>query len=281
MNSQQKEDTHVIIVIGMAAAGKSATVKALKRLNPYTINLDPAVLDTPYTCNIDIRDTIDYMKLMEDYSLGPNGAIMTSLNLLCTKFHDIIALIDKRNPKYVVVDTPGQIEAFTWSASGQIIMETLASKFPVSIVYVVDSVKCDNPVSFMSNLVYACSIMYKSQLPFVLFFNKSDQTDTSRLISWMRDYDNFMEHLMKYENDGNYATDLARSMALMLEDFYKVLNVACGSALNNDLDNLLDKLEESKNSFEEYRKMRIQADKHRKERKTHELSVKLEGLDLK
>lgn len=36
---------------------------------------------------------------------------------------------------YVFIDTPGQIEVFTWSASGQIITETLASAFPtVSIV---------------------------------------------------------------------------------------------------------------------------------------------------
>lgn len=31
---------------------------------------------------------------------------------------------------YVFIDTPGQIEVFTWSASGQIITETLASSFP-------------------------------------------------------------------------------------------------------------------------------------------------------
>lgn len=38
--------------------------------------------------------------------------------------------------RYVFIDTPGQIEVFTWSASGQIITETLASAFPtVSIVY--------------------------------------------------------------------------------------------------------------------------------------------------
>lgn len=32
--------------------------------------------------------------------------------------------------KRVFFDTPGQIEVFTWSASGMIITETLALKFP-------------------------------------------------------------------------------------------------------------------------------------------------------
>lgn len=34
----------------------------------------------------------------------------------------------------VLLDTPGQIEIFTWSASGQIVTELLASSFPTAIV---------------------------------------------------------------------------------------------------------------------------------------------------
>lgn len=61
------------------------------------------------------------------YSLGPNGAIVTSLNLFSTKFDQIINLIEKRSKecKYAIFDTPGQIEVFTWSASGSIITESL------------------------------------------------------------------------------------------------------------------------------------------------------------
>ena len=47
------------------------------------------------------------------------------------------------------MDTPGQIEVFTWSASGQIIMETLASSFPTVLVYVIDTPRCVSPVTFM------------------------------------------------------------------------------------------------------------------------------------
>lgn len=54
---------------------------------PYLINLDPAVLELPYPVNIDIRDTIKYKAVMKEYELGPNGAIMTCLNLLCTRFN--------------------------------------------------------------------------------------------------------------------------------------------------------------------------------------------------
>ena len=45
--------------------------------------------------------------------------------------------------KHVLIDTPGQIEVFTWSASGSIITETLASTFPTCVVYVMDTPRCD------------------------------------------------------------------------------------------------------------------------------------------
>lgn len=111
---------------------------------------------------------------MKQYRLGPNGAIVTTLNLFSTKFDKVIELIDKGSDKheYVIIDTPGQIEVFTWSASGSIITEALASQFPTIVVYVMDAVRSHNPVTFMSNMLYACSILYKTKLPFVVVMNK-------------------------------------------------------------------------------------------------------------
>ena len=79
------------------------------------------------------------------------------------------------------------------SASGQIITESLASSFPTVIVYVVDTVRCRNAVTFMSNMLYACSILYKLKLPLVLAFNKTDAQDCSFAMEWMSDLDAFTE----------------------------------------------------------------------------------------
>ena len=94
--------------------------------------------------------------------------------MFSTKFEQVIDLVKKRSAEceYVLFDTPGQIEVFTWSASGSIITETLASLFPTIIVYVMDTSRNVNPVTFMSNMLYACSILYKSKLPFVIVMNK-------------------------------------------------------------------------------------------------------------
>ena len=70
---------------------------------PYIINLDPAVHELSYPANIDIRDTVKYKEVMKQYNLGPNGGIMTSLNLFATKFDQVLDLLDKRSSDYKYV----------------------------------------------------------------------------------------------------------------------------------------------------------------------------------
>lgn len=41
-----------------------------------------------------------------------------------------------------------------------------------TLVYVVDTPRTSNPTTFMSNMLYACSVLYKSRLPLVLALNK-------------------------------------------------------------------------------------------------------------
>jgi hypothetical protein len=60
-----------------------------KGIPTYLMNLDPAVTKTHYEANIDIRDTVNYKAVMRDYHLGPNGAILTALNLFATNFHQV------------------------------------------------------------------------------------------------------------------------------------------------------------------------------------------------
>lgn len=68
----------------------------------------------------------------------------------------VIGLCEKKRdpqPRHVVADTPGQIEIFTWSASGAIITEAFASSFPTMVAFVVDTPRCASPQVFMSNML--------------------------------------------------------------------------------------------------------------------------------
>ena len=77
----------VIIVVGMAGTGKTTFVQRLishlsaKGKKTYNINLDPAVLEVKFPAHIDIRDSVKFKGIMKSYKLGPNGAILTCLNL--------------------------------------------------------------------------------------------------------------------------------------------------------------------------------------------------------
>lgn len=108
---------------------------------------------------------------MKEYKLGPNGAILTSCNLFATRFDQVMKLVEKpREPPLdtVLVDTAGQIEIFTWSASGNIVTDVFASSMPTVVVYVVDTPRTANPQTFMSNMMQACSILYKTRLPLIV-----------------------------------------------------------------------------------------------------------------
>lgn len=273
-----------IIVIGMAGSGKSTFTASLHKhlaeqavivndLNndearlqgparsssctaPYMVNLDPAVGSLGYDPNVDIRDTVDYARVMEQYNLGPNGGILTALNLFTTKFDQVLGILEKRalEVDHIVLDTPGQIEIFTWSASGSIITDALASSMPTCVAYIIDTPRTTAPATFMSNMLYACSILYKTKLPFILVFNKTDAQPHDFALDWMQDFEKFQEALRAgnatdpantinlkgvsqhgfntdAEGGQGYMNSLMNSMSLVLDEFYKNLKVSASVAL--------------------------------------------------
>ena len=84
-----------IFVSGTAGSGKSLLTS---KLNEYyttngsfaaILNLDPGVDTIPYTCDIDVRDYVDYVSIMQQYELGPNGAMVMANDLIASKIDDI------------------------------------------------------------------------------------------------------------------------------------------------------------------------------------------------
>jgi len=271
------------IVIGMAGSGKTTLTHRLHtelyERNPaasYFINLDPAVRSVPFGANIDIRDTVNYKEVMSQYNLGPNGGILTSLNLFATRFDQVMSYVEKKKEvEHIMIDTPGQIEIFTWSASGAIITETLASTFPTVILYVVDTSRCTSPTTFMSNMLYAVSVVYKTKLPMVICFNKNDVINADFAQEWMTDCEKFQEAL---EAEKTYLSSLTHSMSLVLDEFYQTLHSVSISAMTGDgIDDLLVAIDAA--SEEYYKAYRPELDKRIAERKDAEEVRQAEQLN--
>lgn len=305
-----------IVCVGMAGSGKTTFMQRInahlhgKKDPPYVINLDPAVLNVPFDSNIDIRDSVNYKEVMKQYNLGPNGGILTSLNLFATKVDQILGLLEKRtqpdpaNParkpiNNILVDTPGQIEVFVWSASGTILLESLASSFPTVIAYIIDTPRTSSTSTFMSNMLYACSILYKTKLPMILVFNKTDVKDASFAKEWMTDFEAFQAALQDDENSNafggteggegggsGYMGSLLNSMSLMLEEFYAHLSVVgvssmTGVGVDDFFKAVAEKAEEFKRDYQpELEKKRKERDDAKRATREKELDKMMKGMSM-
>ena len=128
----------------------------------------------------------------------------------------------------------------------------------------------------MSNMLYACSILYKTKLPMILVFNKTDVQDAEFAKEWMTDFDAFQQALREEEEGGSfgqeggiggsgYMSSLLNSMSLMLEEFYRHLNVVGVSSMTGDgIDDFFKAVEEKRQEFE--RDYRPELERKKKER---------------
>lgn len=299
----------------------------------YAINLDPAAKYIPFSSSIDIRDTVDYIEVMRQHKLGPNGAILTCLNLFATKFDQVMAILERRSfplenveeeevygdgqaseevaggdsndstedemqqqqqeqqksddniaqaassdnsdtssnssspLDYILIDTPGQIEAFTWSASGTIVTSALATTFPTVLAFVIDTPRCAASVhTFMSNMLYACSMLYRAKLPMVIVLNKIDIVGCEFVKEWMEDYESFQEALDDASEMNNgysdemagggsssgYYASLTRSLSLVLDEFYNHLHkVGVSAATGEGVEEFWTVVDQAAEEYEE------------------------------
>lgn len=80
-------------------------------------------------------------------------------------------------------------------------------------------------------LIGFCSILYKTKLPFILVFNKTDVQPHDFALEWMHDFEAFQAALASHqgttddEGEPTYMNSLMNSMSLVLDEFYKHLTV--------------------------------------------------------
>ena len=168
-----------IFVSGTAGSGKSLLTSKLyeyyTKNGAFTavLNLDPGVVSLPYTCDIDVRDYVDIVSIMKQYELGPNGALIMANDLIASKITDIENEVNRVNPDYLLVDTPGQIELFAYRNSGPFLIDSISSEEKTSI-FLFDGALITTPVNFVSIALLATSVRLRLNLPSVNVLTKTD-----------------------------------------------------------------------------------------------------------
>jgi len=182
----------VIFIIGTAGSGKSLLTASLNewlkvgKQKAATVNLDPGVLHLPYVPDIDIRDQININDIMEEYGLGPNGALILAADLIAEESERIGGEIEDLQSDVVLVDTPGQMELFAFRASGPYIANEMTTE-QKAIVYLFDAVFSFNPLNYVSNMFLSTAVYNRFFFPQLHVLSKCDllpPEDVNRIIDW-------------------------------------------------------------------------------------------------
>ena len=142
------------------------------------------------------------------------------------------------------------------------------------------------PATFMANMLYACSILYKTKLPMILVFNKTDAHDAEFAKEWMTDFEAFQRALRESEEQpgdegvggSGYMGSLLNSMSLMLDEFYNHLDLVAVSAMTGaGIDDFLKAVDGKVEEYE--RDYRPEMEKARARREEEKLKGKQKELD--
>jgi len=201
-----------IFVSGTAGSGKSLLTSKLQdyysRNGAFAaiLNLDPGVDSMPYTCDIDVRDYVDYVSIMQQYELGPNGAMVMANDLIASKIDDIQNDVNKVNPDYLIVDTPGQIELFAYRSSGRFIVDNISNEEKTNI-FLFDGSLITSPVNFVSIALLATSIRLRLNLPTINVLTKTDLIGDKlkNILQWSTNLKT-LENAIGKETDGDTYT---------------------------------------------------------------------------
>ena len=195
--------TNFIYLLGPAGCGKSTLVDALatqlsaQEVNHLILNLDPGAEWLPYTPEIDIRARISLQEVMRTYRLGPNGALVVSVDLMVDHLHELRELVEARGVDYVLVDTPGQMELFAFRETGARIVRGLGEK--AAILFLMDSFFARRASDFASMLMLATSVYARFALPQLNVLSKIDLLEPElleRVVQWTDDYDTLVDDLL-------------------------------------------------------------------------------------
>lgn len=220
-------------VVGAPGAGKTSYCNAmstfLSQLGRETIlvDFDPAhtINVSPHT-DLSLAEFITVDQIMEQFSLGPNGALIYAMEwledhltpLISTKLLEVLA--SKPDCRYILFDLPGQIELYTNSGAIQRVLQKISQEwgFRSVVVHLTDSVLCLEPSHYISSVLVSLSVMLNLQLPHVNVLSKVDLFPSSSTTRSSGGFFNQNEHFLMNGGDNDDHDD---DLGMNFDDFGK------------------------------------------------------------
>jgi len=177
---------HGCFVLGPAGSGKSTFCHALElhahaaQRSVTFVNLDPASEGFPFAASVDVRELVKSTELAQQMELGPNGALIQSIEYLADNLQWLYDALNDAGPsedEFFVFDCPGQIELYTHVPAMRRICDGLKTAFALQLcgVFLVDAMMVDGDAAkYLSAVLLATSSMLQLELPWVNVLSKVD-----------------------------------------------------------------------------------------------------------
>ena len=162
---------------------------AAQGLDAVTVNLDPGADKVPYDVDIDVRDWIRLSDVMEEHGLGPNGAQVLAADLLAVNAGEIEEVMETFRTNYFLIDTPGQMELFTFRESSRVVIDAFGRE-DSALAYLNDPALVKTPSGMISSVLLSATAQFRHVLPFVNVLSKADLLSPEELdaiVGWSTD----------------------------------------------------------------------------------------------
>jgi GTPase SAR1 family protein len=214
-----------IFLVGTAGSGKSLLTASFEKwlvesdLSVTVVNIDPGVESPPYTSDVDIREYVDYGEVINNYGLGPNGALVASLDMGVGSVNDLREEIIETERDYVLVDCPGQMELFAYRNSGPLMVSGLKGNDPALSLYLLDSNIARTPSGYLSSMLLGLSINIRFGLPQLNILSKTDilmEDEIEEIVEWGSEI-HLLEEALDQSSEG-LVREYAKLILDMLEN---------------------------------------------------------------
>ena len=218
-------------------------------ITAISINLDPAVKKLPYTPDIDIQEYVTVDQIIEETGLGPNGAIMEAADRMIDHIEDLKLEIEEYNdPDLVFIDTPGQMELFSFRKTGPFLANALGfGEAKRNVIFCYDSTLCARPNGFISSLLLATSVQYRfPNMPQINLLTKKDlvaKDKVDRILDWVEDEFKLFNDIDRFEK--GMLKEFSIELSHLFSRFGAIQNLTPVSAqFNEGIDNVFGAIQQ-------------------------------------